>query len=89
VWGAGSVVGHTVLAPNLPVLLQRLALGPGWLGKRLQAMRCGRIGSPGRVAPNARGRWIQRSQGHPALPVLLGARQRLRGLPRGSPGSGC
>lgn len=76
----------TVLAHNLQVLLQRVALGPGWLGKRLKAVRFALIGVPGRVVCHARGLWIRLSQGHPALPVLLGARQRLLVLPRGSPG---
>ena len=76
----------TVLAHNLQVLLQRLALGPGWLGKRLKALRFALIGVPGRVVRHARGLWIQLSQGHPALPVLLGARKRLLAVARGSPG---
>jgi len=76
----------TVLAHNFQVLLQRVALGPGWLGKRLKALRFALIGVPGRVVRHARRLWIRLSQGHPALPVLLGARQRLLALPRGSPG---
>ena len=75
-----------MLAHNLQVLLQRAALGPGWLGKRLKALRFALIGVPGRVVRHARRLWIRLSQGHPALPVLLGARQRLLALPRGSPG---
>ncbi len=75
----------TLLAHNLHVALQRLALGPSWLGKRLKAMRFALIGLPGRVVSHARGLWLRLSQGHPALDVLLGARRALLALPRGSP----
>lgn len=76
----------TVLAHNLHVALERLGLGPGWWGKRLKAVRFALIGLPGRVVQHARGLWVRLSQGHPSLAVLLEARQRLLGLPRGSPG---
>ena len=76
----------TVLAHTLHVALQRVALAPGWLGKRLKAMRFALIGLPGRVVSHARGLWIRLSQGHPALAVLLGARERLLAVARGSPG---
>jgi len=76
----------TVLAHNLHVAAQHLLLEVRWQGKRLKAVRFGLIGLPGRVVHHARGLWIRLSQGHPALAVLLGARQRLRTLPRGSPG---
>jgi hypothetical protein len=76
----------TVLTHNLQVLLQRVALGSGWLGKRLKALRFALIAVPGRVVRHARGLWLRLSQGHPALPVLLAARQRLLAVARGSPG---
>lgn len=76
----------TVLAHNLHVALERLALGPGWWEKRLKGVRFAVIGLPGRVLERARGLWIRLSQGHPSLGVLLEARRRLLGLPRGSPG---
>ena len=56
----------TVLAHNLHVVLQQVALGPAWLGKRLQAMRFGLINLPGRVVQHARGLWVRLSQGHEA-----------------------
>lgn len=76
----------TVLAHNLHVALERLALGAGWWEKRLKALRFALIGLPGRVVQHARGLWIRLSQGHPSLALLLDARKRLLALPRGSPG---
>jgi hypothetical protein len=76
----------TVLAHNLHVAAQLLALTVAWLGKRLKAVRFALIGAPGRVVRHARGLAIRLSHGHPALPVLLAARQRLLVLARGSPG---
>jgi hypothetical protein len=75
----------TVLAHNLHVALERLALGPGWWGKRLKAVRFALIGLPGRVVQHARALLVRLSQGHPSLTVLLAARLRLLALPRGSP----
>jgi hypothetical protein len=76
----------TVLAHNLHVAAQHLLLEARWQGTRLKALRFGLIGLPGRVLRHARGLWIRLSQGHPALSVLVGARQRLAALPRASPG---
>ena len=76
----------TVLAHNLHVALQRVALAPGWLGQRLKALRFALIGVPGRVVRHARGLWLRLSQGHPALPVFVAARQRLQAAARASPG---
>jgi len=75
----------TVLAANLHVALQRVVLGPTWVGKRLKAMRFALIGLPGRVVSHARQLCVRLSQEHPALAVLLGARGRLLALARGSP----
>lgn len=76
----------TVLAVNLHLALQQLALGPHWLGKRLKAVRVALLGVPGRVVTHARSLFVRLSPGHPALALLLGARRALLALPRGSPG---
>ena len=75
----------TMLAHNLHVAMQRVALGPTWVGKRLKAMRFALIGLPGRVISHARNLVIRLSQGHPAVAVFIEARGRLLALARGSP----
>jgi len=75
----------TMLAHNLHVAMQRVVLGPTWVGKRLKAMRFALIGLPGRVISHARSLIVRLSQGHPALAVFIEARGRLLALSRGSP----
>ncbi len=77
--------GITVLAYNLNVAMQRLALGEEWLGKRLKAMRFRLIALPGRVVKHARGLYLRLSAGCPGQELLLGARQRILALAQGPP----
>lgn len=78
--------GIMLLAFNLHRAMQRLVLGPGWLGKRLKAMRFALISLPGRVVQHARGLLLRLSGGHPVYRVLLEGRQRMRALAQGPPG---
>lgn len=78
--------GIMLLAFNLHRAMQRLVLGPGWLGKRLKAMRFALITLPGRVVQHARGLLLRLSGGHPIYRVLLEGRQRMRALAQGPPG---
>jgi len=75
----------TLLAHNLHVAMQRVALGPTWVGKRLKGMRFALIGLPGRVISHARNLIVRLSQGHPAVALFIEARGRLLALSRGSP----
>ena len=76
----------TSLAFNVHTAVKSLALGGSWLTKRLKTIRFSLISVPGRVVQHGRGLWLRVSQGHPAFPLLIQGRQRLRallGLPAG------
>lgn len=70
-----------VLALNLNTLLKRVALGEGWMNKRLKALRYGLIGIPGKLVERARGMVVRICVRHPAWEVLLRARGRIMELP--------
>jgi hypothetical protein len=74
-----------VLAFNLNSLMKRLALPEGWESKRLKAVRFGLINLAGRVVSCSRQLVIRLSGSHPAYPILLEVRRRLRALWMGSP----
>ena len=76
----------SVLAFNLHVLMERLVLGAGWLGKRLKALRFALIGLPGRVVAHARRLWVRLPRGHPAYGDLVAARHQLLTMAQGPPG---
>ena len=76
----------SVLAFNLHVLMERLVLGAGWLGKRLKALRFALIGLPGRVVAHARRLWVRLPRGHPAYGDLVAARHHLLTMAQGPPG---
>jgi hypothetical protein len=69
-----------VLAFNLNSLMKRLGLPEGWEAKRLKAVRFGLINLAGRVVSRSRQLIIRLSGSHPAYPILLEVRRRLRAL---------
>ena len=69
-----------VLSFNLNSLMKRLALPEGWEAKRLKAVRYGLINLAGRVVNCSRQLYIRLSSNHPAYPILLEVRRRLRAL---------
>lgn len=77
--------GIMLLAFNLQRAMQRLVLGPSWVGKRLKAMRFSLIALPGRVVHHARGLIIRLSGHHPSFPVLLECRRLIVALAHGPP----
>lgn len=73
--------GHPrkVLAFNLNSLMKHLALPEGWQS-RLKAVHFGFINLAGRVVNRSRQLIIRLSGSHPAYPILLEVRRRLRAL---------
>ena len=69
-----------ILAFNLNSLMKHLALPEGWESKRLKAIRFGFINLAGRVVNRSRQLIIRLSGSHPAYPILLEVRRRLRAL---------
>lgn len=66
-----------ILALNLLTLLKRVALPKEWQRRRLKALRFGLFALPGRVLSHARRLVLRLAQGHPALELLIAARQRI------------
>jgi hypothetical protein len=80
-WWAISLLAH-----NLTAVMQLLALGQAWVGKRMKAMRFRLIGLPGRVIRHARQLIIRLGGEAAALPIIIQARQticRLAAVPSG------
>jgi hypothetical protein len=69
-----------VLAYNLHMALQRLALPEKLKGKRMKAIRFGLIGLPGRVVERGRQLFVRLARDHPALGWLVEMRRKLRAL---------
>jgi hypothetical protein len=69
-----------ILAFNLNSLMKHLALPEEWESKRLKAVRFGLINLAGRVVSRSRQLLIRLSDSHPAYPILLEVRRRLRSL---------
>ena len=69
-----------VLAYNLHMALQRLALPDKLKGKRLKAIRFSLIGLPGRVVERGRQLFVRLARDHPALGWLVEMRRKLRAL---------
>jgi hypothetical protein len=69
-----------ILAFNLNSLMKHLALPEGWESKRLKAVLFGFITLAGRVVNRSRQLIIRLSGSHPAYPILLEVRRRLRAL---------
>ena len=74
-----------VLAYNLHMALQRLALPEKLKGKRLKAIRFGLIGLPGRVVERGRQLFVRLARGHPALAWLIEMRRKLAALTPAAP----
>lgn len=79
-WWAIMIIAH-----NLNALMKRLALGTGWLTKRMKAMRFHLINLPGRVVRHARRLIIRLNGKGEALNILLAARRAILAL-GGAPG---
>jgi hypothetical protein len=75
-----------VLALNLNTVMKHLVLKESWTTKRMKALRFSLIALPGRIITGARQLAIRITRGHPSLPVLLEARQRIMELAHASPG---
>jgi hypothetical protein len=69
-----------VLAYNLHMALQRLALPDKLKGKRLKAIRFSLIGLPGRVVERGRQLFVRLARAHPALGWLVEMRRKLAAL---------
>jgi len=69
-----------VLAYNLHMAMQRLALPDKLKGKRLKAIRFGLITLPGRVVERGRQLFVRLARDHPALGWLWEMRRKLRAL---------
>lgn len=79
-WWAIMIIAH-----NLTALMKRLALGTGWMSKRMKAMRFHLINLPGRVVHHARRLIIRLNAKGEALKTLLAARKAILAL-GGAPG---
>jgi hypothetical protein len=60
--------------------MKRLALGEGWVNRRMKAMRFHLIGLPGRVVSHARKLIIRLGGGAEALATIVDARRRILAL---------
>jgi len=69
-----------ILAMNLNSAMKRLALGKGWLPKRMKAMRFSFIKIPGRLVEHSRDMIIRLTKGNPVIDLLIGARSRIKEL---------
>jgi len=74
------------LAFNVHTAVKGLALGGAWATKRLKTIRFQLLTVPGRVIERGRRLFLRIREAHPALPVLLQGRGRLRALCVGPPG---
>ncbi len=70
------------LAFNIHTTVKGLALGGSWATKRLKTIRFQLITVPGRVITRGRQLLLRIGSVHPALPILVQGRQRLRALLR-------
>lgn len=66
-----------MLSMNLVTAVKRLALGGSWVNRRMKALRFALINVPGRVLEHARRLVVRIAQSHPALGLLLGAREAI------------
>jgi hypothetical protein len=75
-----------VLALNLNAAMKQLVLGPGWVNKRMKAIRFALIHLPARVLEHARQLRVRLWAGHPSWALLLAARSQILALAQGPPG---
>jgi hypothetical protein len=78
--------GVMILSMNLNTLMKRLVLGPGWVSKRMKAIRYWVIDLPGRLVHHARQLTLRLSAGHPSAQLLIQARRTLAALAGGPSG---
>jgi hypothetical protein len=69
-----------VLAHNLNTAMKNLVLQGTWITRRMKAVRFSLINLPARIVERSRQFFIRLSAGHPSLPTLLAARQRIMEL---------
>jgi len=69
-----------ILSMNLVTAVKRLALGSSWVNRRMKALRFNLINIPGRVLEHARRLVVRIARSHPALSLLLDARERIAAL---------
>jgi hypothetical protein len=74
-----------VLAMNVASAMKRVVLGGVWANRRMKAVRLLLIGVPGRVVEKARQLYLRLSRDHPALDLIVQARERIRELGCGPP----
>ena len=78
--------GAMILALNLNTLMKRLVLGPGWVPRRMKAIRYWIIDLPGRLVRHGRQLTLRLSAGHPSAQLLIDARRTLAALATGPSG---
>ena len=66
-----------ILAFNLNTAMKRLALGEGWVNRRMKAVRFWLINLPGRVHERGRQLFVRLGGGHPSNEMLFEARRRM------------
>jgi len=66
--------------------MKRLVLGPGWMTRRMKAIRYWFINVPGRLIHHARQLTLRLSAGHPSTKILIEARRTLAALAVGPSG---
>ncbi len=72
--------GIAAIAYNVHTAVKGLILGGSWVTKRLKTIRFQLLTVPGRVIVRGRRLFLGISEAHPAFPLLLQGRQRLRTL---------
>lgn len=66
-----------ILAFNVSASMKRLALGEGWVNRRMKAVRYWLINLPGRVSERGRRLYVRLCGGHPSNEVIFEARRRM------------
>lgn len=69
-----------VMAYNFFIMLKRLALGEGWIERRMKWVRFHFINLPARVVRGSRRLKVRLCRGHPSLGALVRARARIAAL---------
>ena len=69
-----------ILALNLNTAMKQLALGKSWVSRRMKEIRFSIINLPGRIVERSQELIIRLAKGHPAVGLLLAARERIKTL---------
>ena len=69
-----------VLAFNVMSAARQLLLDPGWVSRRMKAVRFALLQIPGRLVRHARRLTLRLPAGHPGTAHLFRAQRRLRAL---------